>query len=211
LTNSAISSRRKIGQRCHGKERATDHARHELCHLLFDCSRMRSFARLEGGAVHSERLIEMRPKAVAVELLAPIESFVEPDGILMTIEEAEGLSPVARSEYRGHSQTRAESSTILVRSCLSTWKLGQALGSGDVRLILKNGQKVRCPHFPLRVHGSSGCRSRQTRVLAMFKTNLVECSWAKLKELVADEDIAEAERSHPGAPRQGSKCRRHPS
>jgi Zn-dependent peptidase ImmA (M78 family) len=66
---------------------------HELCHLLFDRSRMQSFARFEGGAAESDRLIEMRANAFAVELLAPIKTFVKPDGTLMTDEEAERLSP----------------------------------------------------------------------------------------------------------------------
>jgi Zn-dependent peptidase ImmA (M78 family) len=66
---------------------------HELCHFLFDRSRMRSFARFEGGAAESDRLIEMRANAFAVELLAPIKSFTKPDGTLMTDEEAAKLSP----------------------------------------------------------------------------------------------------------------------
>src|SRR5262249_50015901 len=65
---------------------------HELCHLLFDRSRMRSFARFEGGAADSDRLMEMRANAFAVELLAPIKSFIKPNGTLMTDEEAERLS-----------------------------------------------------------------------------------------------------------------------
>jgi Zn-dependent peptidase ImmA (M78 family) len=74
---------------------------HELCHLLFDRSRMQSLARFEGGAAVSDRLIEMRANAFAVELLAPIKSFVRPDGPLMSDEEAEkfalplGVSAVA--------------------------------------------------------------------------------------------------------------------
>jgi Zn-dependent peptidase ImmA (M78 family) len=71
---------------------------HELCHLLFDRSRMRSFARFEGAAADSDRLIEMRANAFAVELLAPIKSFVKPDGTLMSDEDAEKLSlPLAVS------------------------------------------------------------------------------------------------------------------
>ena len=53
---------------------------------------MQSFARFEGGAAESDRLIEMRANAFAVELLAPIKTFVKPDGTLMTDEEAEQLS-----------------------------------------------------------------------------------------------------------------------
>ena len=66
---------------------------HELCHLLFDRSRMQSFARFEGGAAESDRLIEMRANAFAVELLAPIKCFVKSDGSLMTDEEALEFSP----------------------------------------------------------------------------------------------------------------------
>jgi Zn-dependent peptidase ImmA (M78 family) len=80
---------------------------HELCHLLFDRSRMQRFARFEGGAAESDRLIEMRANAFAVELLAPIKSFVKPDGTLMTDEEAETLSPqleVSTVAIRRHVQ-----------------------------------------------------------------------------------------------------------
>jgi Zn-dependent peptidase ImmA (M78 family) len=65
---------------------------HELCHLLFDRSRMQSFARFEGGAAESDRLIEMRANAFAVELLAPIRTFVKSDGTLMANTEAQSLS-----------------------------------------------------------------------------------------------------------------------
>lgn len=65
---------------------------HELCHLLFDRTRMRGFARFEGGAAGSDRLIEMRANAFAVELLAPVESFRKPDGTWMSEEEAVALS-----------------------------------------------------------------------------------------------------------------------
>ncbi len=68
---------------------------------------MQSFARFEGGAAESDRLIEMRANAFAVELLAPIKSFVKPDGTLMTDEEAEELSPqlkVSKVAIRRHVQ-----------------------------------------------------------------------------------------------------------
>lgn len=65
---------------------------HELCHLLFDRSRMQSFARFEGGTAESDRLIEMRANAFAVELLAPIKTFFKSDQTLMTDAEAERLS-----------------------------------------------------------------------------------------------------------------------
>jgi Zn-dependent peptidase ImmA (M78 family) len=65
---------------------------HELCHLLFDRTRMRGFARFEGGAAESDRLIEMRANAFAVELLAPSESFKNSDGTWMSVEEAVSLS-----------------------------------------------------------------------------------------------------------------------
>ena len=48
-------------------------------------------------------MIEMRANAFAVELLAPIRTFVKPDGTLMTDEEAEQLSP------------RLEVSTVAIR------------------------------------------------------------------------------------------------
>jgi Zn-dependent peptidase ImmA (M78 family) len=68
---------------------------------------MRSFARFEGGAADSDRLIEMRANAFAVELLAPIKSFIKEDGALMTNEEAESLSPqlhVSTVAIRRHLQ-----------------------------------------------------------------------------------------------------------
>ncbi len=80
---------------------------HELCHLLFDRSRMQSFARFEGGGADGDRLIEMRVNAFAVELLAPIKCFVTPDGTLMTDDEAVKLSPqldVSAVAIRRHVQ-----------------------------------------------------------------------------------------------------------
>ena len=68
---------------------------------------MQSFARFEGGAAESDRLIEMRANAFAVELLAPIKMFVKPDGSLMTNEEAEQLSlqlGVSKVAIRRHVQ-----------------------------------------------------------------------------------------------------------
>lgn len=60
---------------------------HELCHLLFDRSRMRGLARVEGGNADSDRLVEMRANAFAVELLLPMENLVDEDGNFF--EEAE--------------------------------------------------------------------------------------------------------------------------
>ncbi len=50
---------------------------HELCHLLFDRAGMRSLARFEGGSADSDRLIEMRANAFAVELLVPMHVLIE--------------------------------------------------------------------------------------------------------------------------------------
>ena len=49
---------------------------HELCHLLFDRAGLRSLARFEGGGADSDRLIEMRANAFAVELLVPMAILV---------------------------------------------------------------------------------------------------------------------------------------
>jgi Zn-dependent peptidase ImmA (M78 family) len=53
---------------------------HEFCHLMFDRARMRALARVEGGGADSDRLIEMRANAFAVELLVPMSSLVGDDG-----------------------------------------------------------------------------------------------------------------------------------
>jgi Zn-dependent peptidase ImmA (M78 family) len=85
---------------------------HELCHLLFDRTRMRGFARFEGGAAESDRLIEMRANAFAVELLAPADSFKKPDGTWMTEEEATSLSAlleVSKVAISRHLQNRKRS------------------------------------------------------------------------------------------------------
>ena len=49
---------------------------HEFCHLLFDRAGLRSLARFEGGGADSDRLIEMRANAFAVELLVPMATLV---------------------------------------------------------------------------------------------------------------------------------------
>lgn len=80
---------------------------HELCHLLFDRPRTQRFARFEGGAAEGDRLVEMRANAFAVELLAPMKTFVKRDGTLMTDQEAEKLSPqlgVSTVAIRRHVQ-----------------------------------------------------------------------------------------------------------
>lgn len=56
---------------------------HELCHLLFDRGHMQSLARFEGGAADSDRLIEMRANAFAIELLVPMETLVAADGTVV--------------------------------------------------------------------------------------------------------------------------------
>lgn len=53
---------------------------HELCHLLFDRSGLRSLARFEGGGADSDRLIEMRANAFAVEFLVPMAVLVRSAG-----------------------------------------------------------------------------------------------------------------------------------
>jgi Zn-dependent peptidase ImmA (M78 family) len=53
---------------------------HELCHLLFDRASLRSLARFEGGGADSDRLIEMRANAFAVELLVPMATLVGDNG-----------------------------------------------------------------------------------------------------------------------------------
>lgn len=56
---------------------------HELCHLLFDRAGLRSLARFEGGGADSDRLIEMRANAFAIELLVPMETLTdESDGVV---------------------------------------------------------------------------------------------------------------------------------
>ena len=56
---------------------------HELCHLLFDRAGLRSLARFEGGGADSDRLIEMRANAFAVELLVPMAILVGEDGLVI--------------------------------------------------------------------------------------------------------------------------------
>ncbi len=65
---------------------------HELCHLLFDRSRMLSLARFEGGGAISDRLVEMRANAFAVELLVPMSTLIKEGGAVLTDEE---LTPVS--------------------------------------------------------------------------------------------------------------------
>ena len=60
---------------------------HELCHLLFDRSRMQNLARFEGAEADSDRLIEMRANAFAVELLVPRSTLIKEDGTVPTAEE----------------------------------------------------------------------------------------------------------------------------
>ena len=56
---------------------------HEFCHLLFDRAGVRSLARFEGGGADSDRLIEMRANAFAVELLVPMTALVAADGAVV--------------------------------------------------------------------------------------------------------------------------------
>jgi Zn-dependent peptidase ImmA (M78 family) len=65
---------------------------HELCHLLFDRSRMLSLARFEGRGANSDRIIEMRANAFAVELLAPQSILIKPDGTVLADDELHAVS-----------------------------------------------------------------------------------------------------------------------
>jgi len=65
---------------------------HELCHLLFDRSRMESLARFEGRGANSDRPIEMRANAFAVELLVPMSILVGGDGAALKDEELQPIS-----------------------------------------------------------------------------------------------------------------------
>lgn len=50
---------------------------HELCHLLFDRSRMRGLGRFEGPIGDTDRLVEMRANAFAIELLVPMDELLD--------------------------------------------------------------------------------------------------------------------------------------
>ena len=65
---------------------------HELCHLLFDRSRMQSLARFEGSTANTDRLIEMRANAFAVELLVPMSTLIEDGHIVDGEEELKRIS-----------------------------------------------------------------------------------------------------------------------
>jgi Zn-dependent peptidase ImmA (M78 family) len=64
---------------------------HELCHMLFDRSKMLSFTRFEGGGADSDRLIEMRANAFAVELLVPMSNLIK-DGLIQSEEALAAIS-----------------------------------------------------------------------------------------------------------------------
>jgi len=53
---------------------------HELCHLLFDRSRLRNLARFDWDGAENDRLLEIRANAFAVELFVPMDILVKPDG-----------------------------------------------------------------------------------------------------------------------------------
>ncbi len=65
---------------------------HELCHLLFDRSRLRNLARFDWDSAENDRLLEMRANAFAVELLAPMELLIDPAGKVLDDDE---LAPIA--------------------------------------------------------------------------------------------------------------------
>jgi Zn-dependent peptidase ImmA (M78 family) len=65
---------------------------HELCHLLFDRSRMQSLARFEGSTANTDRLIEMRANAFAVELLVPMSTLIDDGHVVEGEEELKRIS-----------------------------------------------------------------------------------------------------------------------
>ena len=86
---------------------------HELCHLLFDRAGLRSLARFEGGAAaDSDRLIEMRANAFAIELLVPMATLVDQSGALLDddrlheISHAQEVSLVALQRHAGNLRNR---------------------------------------------------------------------------------------------------------
>ncbi|MFI5454173.1 MAG: ImmA/IrrE family metallo-endopeptidase [Isosphaerales bacterium] len=86
---------------------------HELCHLLFDRAGLRSLARFEGGAAaDSDRLIEMRANAFAIELLVPMATLVDQSGAvfddegLVEISRVQAVSLVALQRHAGNLRNR---------------------------------------------------------------------------------------------------------
>jgi Zn-dependent peptidase ImmA (M78 family) len=86
---------------------------HEWCHLLFDRAGLRSLARIEGGAAaDSDRLMEMRANAFAVELLVRMATLVDPSGAvlgdeqLQEISRAQKVSLVALQRHAGNLRNR---------------------------------------------------------------------------------------------------------
>jgi Zn-dependent peptidase ImmA (M78 family) len=86
---------------------------HELCHLLFDRAGLRSLARFEGGAAaDSDRLMEMRANAFAVELLVPMATLIDQCGAvfgdeqLLEISRVQGVSLVALQRHAGNLRNR---------------------------------------------------------------------------------------------------------
>ena len=85
---------------------------HELCHLLFDRAGLRSLARFEGGGADSDRLIEMRANAFAVELLVPMATLVGDNGVvvddarLKDIAEGQKVSFHALEQHAKNLQNR---------------------------------------------------------------------------------------------------------
>jgi len=65
---------------------------HELCHLLFDRLHMRSLARFESPRADSDRLIEMRANAFAIELLVPMSILLTDQGTVVDNEELKRIA-----------------------------------------------------------------------------------------------------------------------
>jgi Zn-dependent peptidase ImmA (M78 family) len=77
---------------------------HELCHLLFDRSGQRGLARFEGGGADSDRLIEMRANAFAVELLVPMAALVDESG--QVVDDARLVEIAERRKVSFHALRR---------------------------------------------------------------------------------------------------------
>jgi len=82
---------------------------HELCHLLFDRLRMRSLARFEGPRSDSDRLIEMRANAFAIELLVPMSTLLTGEGAVV---DDEGLRRIATERQVSHAALKPHAENL---------------------------------------------------------------------------------------------------